>query len=80
MHLLPAKTASDAVFLVAHMNCFLGFFPSPSQIKDTFLRTYTEAIQNYNKNDERSHAVDNVQESVSLTPDAKNQSIEKAWI
>ncbi|XP_009989380.1 PREDICTED: tetraspanin-7, partial [Tauraco erythrolophus] len=34
-------------------------------IKDTFLRTYTEAIQNYNKNDERSQAVDNVQESLS---------------
>lgn len=58
------------LFLVAHMNCFLVFFPS--QIKDTFLRTYTEAIQNYNKNDERSHAVDNVQESVSLKPGIEN--------
>lgn len=78
MHLLPAKTASDVVLLVAHVGCF--FFPSPSQIKDTFLRTYTEAIQNYNKNDERSHAVDNVQESVSLKPDTKNQAMEKALI
>uniref|UniRef100_A0A6I8SB90 Tetraspanin n=1 Tax=Xenopus tropicalis TaxID=8364 RepID=A0A6I8SB90_XENTR len=34
------------------------------QIKDTFLRTYTEAIQNYNGNDERSQAVDDVQRSL----------------
>lgn len=69
MHLLPAKSASDVVLLVAHVG---WFFSSPSQIKDTFLRTYTEAIQNYNKNDERSHAVDNVQESVSLKLGTKN--------
>ncbi|KAL9867617.1 tetraspanin-7 isoform 2-T2 [Geothlypis trichas] len=48
--------------------CFATCRGSPwmlKLIKDTFLRTYTEAIQNYNKNDERSHAVDNVQESLS---------------
>ncbi len=35
-----------------------------TQIKGTFMRTYNEAIQNYNAQDERSIAVDNVQRSV----------------
>lgn len=39
--------------------------PCLLQIKDTFLRTYTDAMQNYNGNDERSRAVDHVQRSVS---------------
>lgn len=36
-----------------------------SQIKGTFLRTYNEAVLNYNAQDEKSIAVDNVQRSVS---------------
>ncbi|XP_042568230.1 tetraspanin-7-like [Cyprinus carpio] len=36
----------------------------PSQIKGTFLRTYNEAVENYNAQDERSIAVDNVQKSL----------------
>uniref|UniRef100_A0A8C5ZDK8 Tetraspanin n=1 Tax=Marmota marmota marmota TaxID=9994 RepID=A0A8C5ZDK8_MARMA len=39
--------------------------PCLPQIKDTFLRTYTDAMQNYNGNDERSRAVDHVQRSLS---------------
>ncbi|KPP63013.1 hypothetical protein Z043_118757 [Scleropages formosus] len=39
---------------------------SGTEIKGTFLRTYTDAVQNYNTEDERSQAVDNVQRSVSL--------------
>ncbi|XP_025903081.1 tetraspanin-7 isoform X2 [Nothoprocta perdicaria] len=52
------------VFL-AELVAGISGFVFRHEIKDTFLRTYTEAIQNYNKNDERSHAVDNVQESLS---------------
>lgn len=36
-----------------------------SQIKGTFQRTFSEAVKNYNSQDERSLAVDNVQRSVS---------------
>lgn len=35
-----------------------------TQIKGTFMRTYNEAVQNYNAQDERSIAVDNIQRSV----------------
>uniref|UniRef100_A0A8D2D0R9 Uncharacterized protein n=1 Tax=Sciurus vulgaris TaxID=55149 RepID=A0A8D2D0R9_SCIVU len=35
------------------------------KIKDTFLKTYADAMQNYNGNDERSWAVDFVQHSLS---------------
>ncbi|XP_039198089.1 tetraspanin-7 isoform X2 [Crotalus tigris] len=48
--------------------CFATCRGSPwmlKLIKDTFLRTYTEAIQNYNGNDEKSRAVDDVQHSLS---------------
>lgn len=36
------------------------------QIKGTFYRTYTDAVLNYNAEDEASHAVDNLQHRVSL--------------
>ncbi|XP_070358120.1 tetraspanin-7 isoform X2 [Equus asinus] len=48
--------------------CFATCRGSPwmlKLIKDTFLRTYTDAMQNYNGNDERSRAVDHVQRSLS---------------
>lgn len=35
------------------------------QIKGTFLRTYTDAVLNYNAEDEVSRAVDNLQHKVS---------------
>ncbi|XP_042605852.1 tetraspanin-7b [Cyprinus carpio] len=35
-----------------------------AQIKGTFLRTYNEAVENYNAQDERSIAVDNIQRSL----------------
>lgn len=36
-----------------------------SQIKGTFHRTYTDAVLNYNAEDEASRAVDNLQHRVS---------------
>ncbi|CAI9556921.1 unnamed protein product [Staurois parvus] len=52
------------VFL-AELIAGISGFVFRHEIKDTFLRTYTEAIQNYNGNDERSRAVDDVQKSLS---------------
>ncbi|KAG8450529.1 hypothetical protein GDO86_002975 [Hymenochirus boettgeri] len=51
------------VFL-AELIAGISGFVFRHEIKDTFLRTYTEAIQNYNGIDERSHAVDDVQRSL----------------
>ncbi|MEE6508536.1 hypothetical protein FKM82_021721, partial [Ascaphus truei] len=51
------------VFL-AELIAGISGFVFRHEIKDTFLRTYTEAIQNYNGNDERSNAVDDVQHSL----------------
>lgn len=44
-----------------------------SQIKGTFHRTYTDAVLNYNAEDEASRAVDNLQHKVSPR-DAKSSS------
>ncbi|KAK9402040.1 tetraspanin-7 [Crotalus adamanteus] len=52
------------VFL-AELVAGISGFVFRHEIKDTFLRTYTEAIQNYNGNDEKSRAVDDVQHSLS---------------
>ncbi|KAJ7320651.1 hypothetical protein JRQ81_020162, partial [Phrynocephalus forsythii] len=52
------------VFL-AELVAGISGFVFRHEIKDTFLRTYTEAIQNYNGNDEKSRAVDDVQQSLS---------------
>uniref|UniRef100_A0A8C5T4P8 Tetraspanin-7 n=1 Tax=Laticauda laticaudata TaxID=8630 RepID=A0A8C5T4P8_LATLA len=52
------------VFL-AELVAGISGFVFRHEIKDTFLRTYTEAIQNYNGNDEKSHAVDDVQQNLS---------------
>ncbi|XP_077150890.1 tetraspanin-7 [Ranitomeya variabilis] len=52
------------VFL-AELIAGISGFVFRHEIKDTFLRTYTEAIQNYNGKDERSRAVDDVQKSLS---------------
>uniref|UniRef100_A0A8C5LZJ3 Tetraspanin n=1 Tax=Leptobrachium leishanense TaxID=445787 RepID=A0A8C5LZJ3_9ANUR len=51
------------VFL-AELIAGISGFVFRHEIKDTFLRTYTEAIQNYNGKDERSNAVNNVQENL----------------
>ncbi|KAM8976510.1 tetraspanin-7 [Pelodytes ibericus] len=51
------------VFL-AELIAGISGFVFRHEIKDTFLRTYTEAIQKYNGQDERSRAVDNVQENL----------------
>ncbi|KAF7250919.1 Tetraspanin-7 [Varanus komodoensis] len=60
--------AEYAMFLslvfLAELVAGISGFVFRHEIKDTFLRTYTEAIQNYNGNDEKSHAVDDVQESL----------------
>ncbi|XP_055420980.1 tetraspanin-7 isoform X2 [Bubalus kerabau] len=52
------------VFL-AELVAGISGFVFRHEIKDTFLRTYTDAMQNYNGNDERSRAVDHVQLSLS---------------
>uniref|UniRef100_A0A1D5R2U2 Tetraspanin-7 n=1 Tax=Macaca mulatta TaxID=9544 RepID=A0A1D5R2U2_MACMU len=52
------------VFL-AELVAGISGFVFRHEIKDTFLRTYTDAMQNYNGNDERSRAVDHVQRSLS---------------
>ncbi|XP_005995321.1 tetraspanin-7 [Latimeria chalumnae] len=51
------------VFL-AELVAGISGFVFRHEIKDTFLRTYTEAIHNYNANDEKSRAVDDVQRSL----------------
>ena len=45
----------------------LRFLCSSPQIKGTFLRTYSDAVQNYNSQDEKSQAVDHVQRNVGAT-------------
>ncbi|EPY73436.1 tetraspanin-7-like protein [Camelus ferus] len=52
------------VFL-AELVAGISGFVFRHEIKDTFLRTYTDAMQNYKGNDERSRAVDHVQRSLS---------------
>uniref|UniRef100_A0A8C2RT22 Tetraspanin n=1 Tax=Capra hircus TaxID=9925 RepID=A0A8C2RT22_CAPHI len=47
------------VFL-AELVAGISGFVFRHEIKDTFLRTYTDAMQNYNGNDERSRAVDHL--------------------
>ncbi|KAK1802381.1 hypothetical protein P4O66_022052 [Electrophorus voltai] len=51
------------VFL-AELVAGISGFVFRHEIKGTFLRTYKEAVQNYNAQDERSLAVDNVQRSL----------------
>ncbi|KAL4656512.1 tetraspanin-7 [Arapaima gigas] len=51
------------VFL-AELVAGISGFVFRHEIKGTFLRTYTDAVQNYNAKDERSQAVDNVQHSL----------------
>ncbi|XP_016362824.1 tetraspanin-7-like [Sinocyclocheilus anshuiensis] len=51
------------VFL-AELVAGISGFVFRHEIKGTFLRTYNEAVQNYNAQDERSIAVDNVQRSL----------------
>ncbi|XP_034806597.1 tetraspanin-7 [Pan paniscus] len=52
------------VFL-AELVAGISGFVFRHEIKDTFLRTYTDSMQTYNGNDERSRAVDHVQRSLS---------------
>ncbi|XP_036603971.1 tetraspanin-7-like [Trichosurus vulpecula] len=52
------------VFLAEMVTSILHFV-FYHEIKDTFHRTYTEGMQNYNGNDKRSCAVDDVQENLS---------------
>uniref|UniRef100_A0AAR2LX22 Tetraspanin-7 n=1 Tax=Pygocentrus nattereri TaxID=42514 RepID=A0AAR2LX22_PYGNA len=51
------------VFL-AELVAGISGFVFRHEIKGTFLRTYNEAVQNYNAQDERSLAVDNVQRNL----------------
>ncbi|XP_056158034.1 tetraspanin-7-like, partial [Lampris incognitus] len=52
------------VFLAELVAGISGFIFRHEVYKGTFLRTYREAVQNYNAQDERSLAVDNVQRSL----------------
>uniref|UniRef100_A0ACB8FHH0 Tetraspanin-7 n=1 Tax=Sphaerodactylus townsendi TaxID=933632 RepID=A0ACB8FHH0_9SAUR len=52
------------VFL-AELVAGISGFVFRHEIKDTFLRTYTDAIVHYDGMDEKSHAVDDVQQSLS---------------
>ncbi|KAI1899824.1 hypothetical protein AGOR_G00065730 [Albula goreensis] len=51
------------VFL-AELVAGISGFVFRHEIKGTFLRTYSDAVQNYNSQDEKSLAVDNVQRSL----------------
>uniref|UniRef100_A0A8C1W393 Tetraspanin n=1 Tax=Cyprinus carpio TaxID=7962 RepID=A0A8C1W393_CYPCA len=51
------------VFL-AELVAGISGFVFRHEIKGTFMRTYNEAVQNYNAQDERSIAVDNIQRSL----------------
>ncbi|KAL7983673.1 hypothetical protein Chor_000549 [Crotalus horridus] len=61
---MPASSSGRLLEAVNYLHN-LGIVHRDLKIKDTFLRTYTEAIQNYNGNDEKSRAVDDVQHSLS---------------
>ncbi len=60
LHLSRTRRACSSDIWQSACVCVCVF----TQIKGTFMRTYNEAIQNYNAQDERSIAVDNVQRSV----------------
>ncbi|XP_055500573.1 tetraspanin-7b [Leucoraja erinacea] len=51
------------VFL-AELVAGISGFVFRHEIKDIFLKTYTDAVHNYNGKDEQSHAVDDVQNSL----------------
>ncbi|XP_059824225.1 tetraspanin-7b [Hypanus sabinus] len=51
------------VFL-AELVAGISGFVFRHEIKDIFLKTYTDAVHNYNGEDEQSHAVDDVQNSL----------------
>lgn len=51
----------------------LSTYVCATQIKGTFRRTYTDAVLNYNTQDEASRAVDYLQNKVSLCEKAENR-------